>query len=223
MDRLLEQRNSRESLDDVIQQSGWPETPIISPRPVDRQTSLPETNVPAPAPQEQPISPETLTYAAPAERKARWLGGVPVIMVYAAPVTIILFLGFVSKTLFPDFAPELLSGVLIFPFVFGLVLFWWLRCDFRYAIPLGVFVGIAVVTIIIVIPFNAQLFNYAKLVAMTTIVLVPVVLGNISAELVTRFQQGERLSQRIQFLAALAITMLAALAWALRGTGLGDS
>ena len=45
---------------------------------------------------------------------------------------------------------------------------------------------------------------------MTTIVSVPVVLGNIFAELVTRFQQGERLS-RILFLVALAITMLAAL------------
>ena len=105
-----------------------------------------------------------------------------------------------------------LTGI---PFVFGLVLFWWMRCDFRYAVPLGMVVGIAFNIIILAIdalvsgtPLRLpsidhwrQHADFGSMIAFAT------VLGNASTELVTRRQQME--IKRMQLLIGIAVAMLA--------------
>ena len=95
------------------------------------------------------------------------------------------------------------------PFVFGFVLYWWLRWDFRYAIPLGVVVGVV---------FMWLSLGYARIsmIAMAFAPMASALLGNVSAELVTRFRQGEMISNQMKLRAALATAgMLGSLFWLL--------
>ena len=207
-----------------------PETTIIGPRPVDRvpqRPSSPEANAPAPAPP-QPVKPKATK---------RWIDGVPVIITVPAAlsVTIMILVLAVSLLYFvPDGPPNhlylsvslALTGI---PFVFGLVLFWWMRCDFRYAIPLGMVVGIAFNIIILAIdalvsgtPLRLpsidhwrQHADFGSMIAFATVlgnastamIAFATVLGNASTELVTRRQQME--IKRMQLLIGIAVAMLA--------------
>ena len=65
---------------------------------------------------------------------------------------------------------------------------------------------IAVIFITAIAPAFNLFAEWRDLPKMVGILGIVTVLGNVSAELVTRFRQGERISKRVQFLVALVIT-----------------